>query len=308
MKILITGATGLVGSALVKELLKKDHTISVATRDPEKARKNLGMNVRFISWDAEKKIFPTQELKEVEAIIHLAGVGIADRRWSTSYKNRIKNSRVIGTENLVKAIVKQSPPHLKIFISASATGIYGKTGDRECTEMTRAGSGFLSEVCQLWEKSTEPLRDRGIRKTILRTGPVLARKSGMLEKMLPLFRLGLGGRIGSGQQWVSWIHIEDLVALYIRALEDDSWNGVFNAVAPLPVTNRDFSQALGEVLEKPALVPTPAWVVKLALGEMSELVLEGNKVLPAKALEKAFVFKYATIHAALIDLLRSPAL
>lgn len=308
MKVLITGATGFVGSQLVRKLASTPEVteIRVVSRNPEKAQKRLAeltasTPLRAFAWDAEKEIAPSDALRGIDAVIHLAGENIAGGRWTPEMKRRILDSRKLGTKNLVAAInLLEKPP---VFISTSAVGIYGSRGDEVLTEKSAVGTGFLASVCETWE--VEAKKAKASRLVIFRLGVVLGH-GGMLEKVLPLFKAGLGGKIGDGKHWFSWIALPDLLELITRALTDAKFTGILNAVAPEPVRNETFTDILGGVLHRPTVIPAPAFVLKLAFGQMAEeALLASQRVSPDKLLELGYSFREPTLRTALTDLVQS---
>jgi len=298
MKILMTGATGFIGSKIAERLALGGHSLVLLARDPERARQLLGLPYEAFAWDAMKGPPPEAALVDIDAIIHLAGETIGDGRWTPERKKKILESRTVGTRNLLEGVrlLDKKP---QAFIAASAVGFYGDRGDEFVTEDSRSGQGFLAEVVRAWEAETSRAADLGIRTVLVRLGIVLGEDGGALKKLIPLFRKGGGGPAGSGRQWMSWIHVDDAVSMFVTALADPRWKGVYNGVAPNPVTNADFSKRLGDALGKPAILPAPAAALKFALGEMSELVLAGQKVAPQAAHAAGFVPKFDRIEAAL---------
>lgn len=297
MKILITGGTGFVGSRLIAVLKQAQHEVILVTRSQEKgARSRVD---QIVTWNPQSKSISSEAFQGIDAVVHLAGEGIANKRWSTEQKKRILDSRVQGTRTLVSAIQKLPQPP-KMFISASAIGFYGDRGNEDLDETSRKGNGFLSDVCAAWEKEVLALRP-DVRAVRLRFGVVLG-KGGMLKKLLPLFKLGLGGRVGSGQQWMSWIHLEDLVNLILFSLQSNRLQGVVNAVSPTPVTNLEFTKTLGKTLHRPTPFPAPTFAIRLAMGELSCLVLDSARVLPKEALKNNFSFKYSQLESALKEI------
>ena len=293
MNITLTGASGFLGKRLIQTLQTSQHKLRVLGRRPVEG-------AEFFAWDSLTGEPPAGALAGTNAVIHLAGEPVA-QRWTPEVKRRILDSRVIGTRNLLHALSTQSP-RPEVLISASAIGIYGSRGDEILTEASTHGKGFLTEVGEAWEREAEMAESLGIRVIRLRIGVVLGQGGGALEKMLPPFRLGLGCRLGSGRQWISWIHIEDVVNLIAFALQEKI-SGPVNATAPNPVTNAGFTQQLGAALHRPAAFAVPGFALKLAYGEMAEVVLEGQRVLPAAALKAGYHFRFPNLEPALAQIL-----
>lgn len=296
--ILITGATGLVGRALSASLLEKGHTLHVVTRSGEKATKTFGTSVNPICWNAREPLPPVSS--QVEFVVNLMGENIGEGRWNKAKKRRIEESRIGGTAHLVEGLKTQGL-NLKAFVSASAIGFYPvNTGGPLDEESPPGSDSFLSALCQGWE---EKAKDAVAQRTvILRIGVVLGKGGGALKKLLPLFSLGLGGRAGSGKQMMSWIHLDDLVSIFEAALFDARLEGPVNATAPGPVTNGEFSRSLAKALARPCLFPAPGPLLKLALGEMSCLVLDSQEIYPRKLEAIEFPFRFGHIHEALEDI------
>jgi uncharacterized protein (TIGR01777 family) len=295
MKIAITGSTGLVGSALIPFLTTGRHHVTRIVRT--------STTERDVVWNPCTGAIDGRRLEGLDAVVHLAGENIAARRWDAEQKARIRDSRVQGTRLLCETLAKlQRPP--RVLVSASAIGFYGDQGDRELTEESPSGSGFLPEVCRDWEAATEAARKAGIRVVHLRFGVILSPGGGALAKMLTPFRLGLGGRIGGGRQWMSWIALDDAIGSIAHALTTETLRGPVNAVAPNPVTNRDFTRVLGRVVHRPTVFPLPGFMARLAFGEMAkELLLASTRVVPLELLRTDYEFRYANLEAALRHLL-----
>lgn len=305
MKILITGATGLVGKEIGKALFAKGHDLVVVSRNPHNAQKNLPFPCEIIKWQGESEDFPLKALEGTEALIHLAGESIGEGRWSTQRKKAIENSRVLGTRMIVEALKKQKKQGtltLRSFISTSAIGYYGDNDSETLTENSLAAHDFLASVCQKWEDEAKQAEKLGIRVAIPRVGIVLSNQGGALDKMLPIFSKNIGGVIGSGKQWMSWIHHQDLTNLYIYLLENENLQGVFNATAPEPVTNKIFSQTLAKSMGNFLFAPVPAIALKIMLGEMSALVIQGQKVSSQKIVNDGFQFHYPNLEKALEEI------
>jgi uncharacterized protein len=295
MKIAITGSTGLVGSALVPLLTTAGHHVMRIVR----ANVAEGDTV----WNPETGQIDASRLEGLDAVVHLSGENIAGRRWNAEQKSRIRASRVQGTQLLCETLAGLQRP-ARVLISASAVGFYGDQGERELTEASPSGVGFLPEVCREWEAATEAAENAGIRVVRLRFGVILSPKGGALAKMLTPFRLGLGGRIGSGRQWLSWIALDDALGSILHALTTDSLHGPVNTVAPRPVTNFEFTKTLGKVLGRPTLFPMPGFMARLAFGEMAnELLLASTRVVPRALALANYHFLYGDLESALRHLL-----
>lgn len=281
-KIAISGATGLVGGELSRSLKLAGHSILPLSR------RNAGEG--SVLWDPGAGVTQPGALEGIDAVVHLAGENIAGSRWTAAVKERIRNSRVEGTRNLVKSLaVLKSPP--KTLICASAIGVYGHRGEERLTEASAVGSGYLADVCKAWESEAQEAEKLGIRVVRLRIGMVLSRKGGALAKMLLPFKLGVGGVIGSGKQYWSWIGLNDLVRIISFCVETEAVSGAVNAVSPHPMTNYDFTKAVGAVLDRPTILPMPAFAAKLALGEMAnDLLLSSIRVEPIKLQSLGFEF------------------
>ena len=301
MKIVAIGATGFVGRRLV-ETLGSDHEITVVSRNPDKTKSRIRNEVQFVRWDPGAEPFPDGVLDGADGVVNLAGDNVADGRWNAAKKKRMADSRLDTTSKLADAITAADPPP-PVLINASAIGFYGSRGDEELDENSAPGSGFLADLCVRWEGATQKAADAGVRTVLLRVGIVLGQGGGALAKMLFPFRLGLGGALGNGRQWMSWIHIDDMVGLILHALENPSVEGPVNSTAPHPVTNRDFSKTLGKVLRRPAFLPAPGFALRLAVGEFAEVLLEGQKVLPRQAETSGYQFRFRELEPALLDVL-----
>jgi uncharacterized protein (TIGR01777 family) len=297
MRVTVTGATGLIGTRLVAALARRGDEVTVLSRDPRRARERLGSGIEALAWDPLGAPAPAAALAGRDGVIHLAGEPIA-QRWSAAAKERIRTSREVGTANLVAGLRSAEPrPHA--LVSASAVGYYGPHGDEEAPESTPPGADFLAEVCVAWERAAQAAGELRMRVAVVRNGVVLDPGGGALAKMLPPFRAGIGGPVAGGRQWLSWIHVDDLVELYVAALDRDDWNGPLNGCAPQPVTNRDFSKALGRALHRPALVPVPRLALRALYGEMALIVTTGQRAVPQRPLALGFGYAHANLDEAL---------
>jgi hypothetical protein len=298
MHLIVTGSTGLVGSAATRRLAAAGHRVRRAVR----SRPAPGSDDIF--WDPAAGVLDPASLGGVEAAVHLAGESIAGGRWTAQKKARIRDSRARGTRLLSETLARL-PKRPRVLVCASAVGYYGDRGSEVVTERSVPGRGFLAEVCRDWEAASAPASAAGIRVVTLRCGVVLSPSGGMLGKLLLPFRLGLGGRVGGGGQYMSWIELDDLVRVIEHALAAESLSGAVNAVAPHPVTNLEFTRTLGRVLSRPTIFPLPAFAARSALGEMAdELLLSSARVEPQRLLESGFVFQHPTLESALRHVLR----
>jgi uncharacterized protein (TIGR01777 family) len=295
MKVLVTGASGMLGSALVPALAANGDEVILLTR---RTPRGPGERQWHPNGEADPKLF-----EGADAVVHLAGEGIASGRWTARRKTAILDSRVLGTRTVAASIAGANRPP-KVLISASGSHYYGDRGSEVLTEQSSSGAGFLAAVCRRWEAETEPARQAGVRVIRMRTSLVLASGGGALPKMLLPFRLGVGGRIGRGEQWWSWIVVDDYVSLLLFALRTRELEGPVNAASPHAVTNAEFARILGKVLGRPAIFPLPAFAVRLAMGEMGqELLLSSQRLQPAAATSAGFSFRYPTLRQALEHLL-----
>ncbi len=298
MKITISGASGFIGRRLLKSLSGEGHTLHVLSRH---AGTNMPGNVKVSAWDPVKGEPPEESLRDADAVIHLAGEPVA-QRWNAAVKQRIRESRVEGTRNLVSALgkLRKSPG---VLISSSAVGYYGSRGDEVLTEHSAPGNGYLPDVCKAWEMEARKAESVGMRVVCVRTGIVLDSHGGALQKMLPPFRMGLGGKLGDGGQWMCWIHLDDLVGIYRFALENRV-AGPLNGVAPYPVTNAEFTRDLAAAVHRPAVFPVPLFALRLMFGEMADIMVASQRVLPKATEEAGYRFRFPQLPAALSDALR----
>ena len=291
MKVAVTGASGLIGSALVPALRSRGHEVVRLVRRPTSAPDEA-------TWNPSAGSVEFDRLAGTEGIVHLAGAGVGDKRWTEQYKKEIRDSRVQGTRTIAEAAAALDP-RPAVLVSGSAIGYYGDTGDREVTEASPHGSGFLADVVVDWEAAARPAQDAGIRVPFARTGLVVSSRGGAWKRLLPIFRFGLGGKIGSGQQYWSFISLADEVAALVALLEDSRYDGPVNITAPKAVTNAEVTAAMGRVLGRPTLLPVPAFALKAALGEFSQDVLGSQRVRPAKLEESGFTWRDPSIDAAI---------
>ncbi len=298
MRVFVTGASGLVGSALVPALARDGHEMwSMVRRAPNERGREVG-------WNPASGVEQAHVLEGAGAVVHLAGESIAEGRWTDEKKRRIRESRVRGTRVLSEAIARLERPPQSL-VCASAIGFYGDRGDEILTEESAPGTGFLPEVCREWEAAADPARERGVRVVHLRLGVVFAERGGALEKMLTPFKLGVGGTIGSGRQYMSWITLDDVVGIVRHAITDERLIGPVNTVSPQPVTNLEFTKTLGHVLSRPTIFSVPAFAARLAFGEMAdEALLASARVEPARLKQSGYAFQYPELEGALRHVLK----
>ena len=298
MKILITGGTGFIGSALTRSLTEQGYEVTVLSRNPDSVEKICGSGIKALNNLNQLKPEDT-----FQVIINLAGAPIFDARWSDARKQIIRDSRIGLTKQLVASMARMTVKP-ELLISGSAIGYYGDQGDTVLTEQSATHKDFSEQLCTDWENEAKKAEQLGVRVCLIRTGLVLAEGGGLLKRMLLPFRLGLGGRLGDGQQWMSWIHRQDWIAIARLMITDSSMQGAYNATAPNPVTNSEFTRTLAHCLNRPALLPVPAWLLKILLGEMSGLVLGSQRVMPERLLALGFRFQYTDLSSALNQVLR----
>ena len=299
MKALVTGATGFVGPRLLRLL---DRPV-VVTRNPERAARALGsLAGRIIRWEPRDGPPPPEALEGIDVVLHLAGESVAEGRWTAAQKARIRDSRVLGTRHLVQGIA-QAERRPAVLVSASAVGFYGDRGDEELYETSPPADDFLADVCKQWEREAFAAESSGVRVVTARTGIVLGAGGGALAKMLTPFRLGGGGPLGSGRQWMPWIHVADLARLYVHAAETTGIRGPMNSVAPHPVRNSEFTRALGRAVHRPAFIPAPYFGLRLLFGEFAKVLFASQRVIPKVALDTGFVFQFPEIDGALREIL-----
>lgn len=291
MRIAVTGSSGLIGTALVRSLTADGHQVLRLVRRPPRAADEA-------RWDPDRQWVDTAALTGCDAVVHLAGAGIADHRWTDAYKKRIRDSRVLGTAAIAEAVASLDTPP-KVLVSGSAVGVYGRPGPRPVDERDPEGDGFLARVCAEWEAAADAAAEAGIRTVYARTGLVVAREGGAWARLFPLFRLGLGGRLGSGRQYWSFISLHDHIAALRHLLATEDLSGPVNLTAPHPATNREVTAAMGRVLHRPTLLPVPAPALRLVLGEVAGDTLDGQRVLPRRLLESGFTFAHPTVEDAI---------
>lgn len=297
MRVLVTGASGLLGSAVCDALMARGDEVVGLSRDPEKAKQR-SPAMRWHAWDPIVERPPPEALDQIDAVVNLVGEEI-NQRWTDAAKKRILDSRVVATRNLIQGIVG-SDARPQAFIGQSAVGFYGDRGSKILDEESRAADDFGARVCVAWEEAEREAAEHEMRLVIVRTGLVLTRHGGLLKQLLPPFKLGLGGPIGSGDQYMSWIEIEDEVGIILWALDNENVSGLVNATAPNPVTNREFSKALGKALGRPAVVPVPSFAISALRGrELAETVKGGARVMPRRATDLGYRFRYPELGPAL---------
>jgi uncharacterized protein len=301
VRVAVTGATGLIGTRLVRALQARGDEVTVLSRNPLRAREALG-DVDAHAWTPIDGPAPAAALGGRDGVAHLAGEPVA-QRWTDAARRRIHDTRERGTRNLVEGL-GAADPRPRVLVSASGVDYYGPGGDQPLTEESPPGDDFLARVCVAWEREARAAAELGLRVVNVRTAVVLDASGGALGKMLPFFRLGIGGPVAGGRQYMPWIHADDIVGIYLAALDDESWSGPVNAGVADPPTNREFSRALGRALHRPAFAPTPALAVRLLYGDMAAIVTDGQRIVPTRALEHGYVFRHTDLDEALRDALR----
>ncbi len=290
MNVLITGGTGFIGGALSRELRNSGHNVIVTTRRQTDSKEKLTWNL--------PALIPSDTMSNIDAVVNLAGESIASGRWTKKRKQLIMSSRMNITRALVQSM-QNANPKPKVLISASAIGFYGPRGDEFVTEDAPAGTDFLADVCRAWEAEALKAEETGVRVVPVRIGGVLESDGGALPKMIMPFKFFLGGPVGSGKQWFSWVHRDDIIGIIKYALENESISGPINLTAPEPVTNKEFSSALGRAISRPSWLPVPGFIVKITIGELGDILLTGQRVLPEKALKAGYKFKHPDVDEAL---------
>lgn len=302
-KIIITGATGLIGNKLVKKLVKRNDQVVVFSRNAQKAKSIVPNATDYVDWNYNKPETWKNYLENSDAVIHLAGVNLFAKRWSEEFKYEILESRQKSTKNLVDTI-KSCNNKPEVFISASGVGYYGNSGDNMLNEDSAVGKDFLADVCKVWESESKQVESFSVRSVQVRTGLVLSTEDGALKQMLPAFRFFVGGPFGNGKQWASWIHIDDIVGIYLHAIDKKNLNGAVNASAPSPVKMNEFAKTLGKVMNRPSLVPVPEFVLKLVVGEAAEVITASQRIDVNKILKNGYNFKFEILEKALRNLLK----
>ncbi|MGH7918071.1 MAG: TIGR01777 family oxidoreductase, partial [Candidatus Binataceae bacterium] len=302
MRIFLTGGTGLVGRRLTRRLLERGDQAVILTRRYGHARQLFGPAVQLIEGDPMRPGEWMDAVGDCVAVVHLAGENVFARRWNADFKKLLHDSRILSTQHIVEALRRKpmrADGQPKALVNASAIGFYGPRGDEELTEDSSPGSGFLAKLCLDWEQAARSAESAGVRVAMVRIGVVLDKEGGALAKLLTPFKLGVGGPIGDGRQWMSWIHHADLTGLFLLALDNAGARGALNGTAPNPVTNRDFGKTLGRVLHRPSLVRTPRLALRVMVGEAATLIVTGQRVLPKRSLALGYSFLYPTLEAAL---------
>ena len=301
-RIVVTGATGLIGKALCRTLIERGDQVTVFSRNPAAAREKIVGAASYVAWQPDAPGAWASSIDGTDAVVHLAATSLFEKRWSDAFRREIRESRVNGTRSIVDAIA-QAATKPRVLISASAIGIYGPRGLEKLDEQATLGAGFLADVCKVWEAEALKAEASGCRVVLVRTGIVLDKAEGALKQLMLPYQFGVGGPVLPGTQWLSWIHRDDEVGIIIKAIDDDTISGPINAAAPMPQTNAQFSRTLGEVLGKPAWIPVPGFAVQLAVGGAAETVTTGQYVVPKQALDHGYQFRFTSSEAALRDLL-----
>jgi uncharacterized protein (TIGR01777 family) len=302
MRVIITGGSGLIGQALAADLLKDGHEVIALSRDPQRHSAHLPPGVRLEQWDGRSAQGWGHLVEDAGAIVNLAGENIGERRWTEARKQAIIESRLRAGKAVTEAVTQaRSKP--TVVVQASAIGYYGSHADEVITEKSPPADDFMSQICQQWEPTTAPVEQAGVRRVVVRSGVVLSRQGGAFPRMIMPFNFFAGGPLGSGQQWVSWIHLRDEVAGLRFLMGNPNAVGVYNLTSPYPLKNVDFERAIGRFMHRPAIIPTPAFAIRLLFGEMALTVLEGQRVAPERLEKEGFIFNFPRIDEALQDLL-----
>lgn len=303
MKLVVAGGSGFIGQALLQRLVNEEHEVTLLTRNSSEAGRQINPAVEIVQWDALSVGSWSSKVNGADAVLNFAGEPIAGRRWTATQKEKITRSRIDATRAIVSAI-RQAEKKPSVLVNASAVGYYGSVEEGHVTETRGPGVGFLSQVCSLWESEARTAESLGVRVAMLRIGVVLGDGGGALEKMLLPFKIFVGGPIGSGKQWFPWVHRDDVIGAILYTLATPNLSGPINMTAPEVVSMKDFCSALGEVLNRPSWAPVPGFVLKIMLGEMAEMLLTGQRVVPSKLQQHGFHFKYPNLIPALNNILR----
>ena len=302
-RIIITGATGLIGKKLTNALINRGDEVIVFSRDAARAKSIFPKAIDYVEWNYRKPEEWKSKLENSDAVIHLAGINLFAKRWNNDFKETVLESRKLSTNNLVEAI-KSVAKKPEVFISASGIGYYGDCGEAVLDEISPKGNDFLADVCDVWESEAKKIGDYEIRNLQIRTGLVLSPEDGVLKQMLLQFKLFVGGPLGNGRQWWSWLHIDDIVGIYLYALDNSQLQGPLNAASPKPVRMKEFANSFGKVLKRPSLFPVPKFVLKIVIGETAEVVTASQRVNVKKLFESGYKFRFEKLEDALRDLLK----
>jgi uncharacterized protein (TIGR01777 family) len=302
-RIIITGATGLIGKKLANALIQRGDEVIIFSRNAEKARSIFPRAKECVEWNYKTPSIWEKYFENCEAVIHLAGINLFSKRWNGSFKKEVIESREISTRNLAEAI-KTCTNKPEVFISASAIGYYGDCGDSILMEDSPAGKDFLADVCKVWESESAKVEELGIRNVRIRTGIVLTPEDGALKQMLLPYKLFIGGPLGNGKQWMSWLHIDDIVQIYLHSLDNSKFTGAVNAVTPNPVRMKEFAKTLGRILNRPSFFPVPQFVLRIVVGEAAKVVTASQRINVKKLLDSGYKFKFEELDSALRDLLK----
>ena len=306
-RIIVTGATGLIGQKLVCALIQRGDEVIIFSRNASKAKSVVSNAKEYVEWDYNKPELWESKLENSDAVVHLAGTNLFSKRWNDNFKKALLESREVSTKNLVEAIklTKNKPD---VFISASGIGYYGDRADDLLTEESQAGNDFLAEVCKVWESEASKVSEFGIRNVQIRTGLVLSIEDGALKQMLPPFKFFIGGPLGNGKQWSSWLHIDDIVGIYLHSIDNKNLSGAVNAAAPNPVRMKEFANILGKALHRPSIFSVPKFVLKIVVGEAAEVITASQKVDAQKLLNSGYKFRFPDLYNAFQNLLNKKSL
>lgn len=303
MKIIVAGGSGFIGSELIRRLINSKHQVVLLSRNPGAARLEERESFKIVQWDGKTIGLWSQFIDGADAVINLSGENVAAKRWSESQKTRLIDSRINPTRAILQTI-NQATKKPRVLVNASAVGYYGNFGDGDVTESHIKGEGFLSDLCEQWEREAMNAEVHGLRVVLLRIGIVLEPSGGALKKMLLPFKLFIGGSLGSGKQWFPWIHLDDVLNIILFALENDSVSGAVNLSSPSPVTMDEFASSLAKAIRRPSWARVPSFVLKILLGEMSEMLLGGRRIVPKKLIDNGFMFQYPNLDETLNSLFR----